>query len=420
MALSLVAATIPEIAPGAQGKLFDSGGYSPYHAHMQRVSIERVTSYDRELVASGLQRLLEPLGGMAAFVRPGERVLIKPNLLMGTSPEAAVTTHPVLVRGVIEAVKRAGAVPLVGDSPGIGSYRKITEQTGIAAVCRESGAELVEFRETVTVRGSGLFREIQLARPYLEADRIINLPKLKTHEMMTMTCAVKNLFGAVVGTAKAGWHLKAGADRELFARMLLEICLHRPPDLTIVDAIVAMEGNGPSSGSPKEVGLLLAGDNAVAVDLIAGEIAGIPRKLLFVEQAARKLAVAGARRESIVTVGLPFRDACCPVPFCLPPLSDVQFGLPRFLKNRLRSFLTTRPVVNPGKCVLCGVCRDTCPPGAITIRAQQLRIDCQACIRCFCCRELCPHHALNVEEGVILRFVKKFGTRNDASRDRRP
>ena len=380
-------------------------------AAMQTVSLERVTSYDRVLVASGLRRLLEPLGGMRAFVRPGERVLIKPNLLMGKAPEMAVTTHPEVVRAVIEEVKLAGGIPLVGDSPGMGSYQKVTDKTGIAAVCAETGAELVEFRDAVTVQGTGIFRKIELARAYREADRVINLPKLKTHEMMTMTCAVKNLFGAVVGTAKAGWHLKAGADRELFARMILEICLFRPPDLTIVDAIVAMEGNGPSSGDPKQVGLLLAGENAVAVDVIAGEIAGIPKQLLFVEQAARKLAVEGVRRESILTVGLSLQEACSPVPFRLPPLSDVQFGLPRFLKNRLRSLLTTRPVVDAGKCVLCGICRDTCPPAAITIREKRLSFDYRACIRCFCCRELCPHDALNVKEGAILRLVNKFTKR---------
>ena len=383
---------------------------------MPTVSIESVPTYEREQVASGLRRLLEPLGGMAAFVRPGERVLLKPNLLMAKPPEAAVTTHPEVVRAVILEVQRAGAIPLVGDSPGVGSYKKIAEKCGIAAVCAETGAELVEFREALTVKGSGIFRQIELARPYLEADRIINLPKLKTHEMMTMTCAVKNLFGSVVGTAKAGWHLKAGADRELFARMLLEIYLIRQPELTIVDAIVAMEGDGPGSGDPRQTGLLLAGDNAVAVDLIVAQLAGIPRRLLFVEQAARKLNLPGSDRTGIRTVGLPLERAACLAPFRLPPLSDVQFGLPRFLKNRLRRHLTTRPQVIPEKCVLCGICRDACPPVAITMERGRLRFDYRLCIRCFCCRELCPHGALRVEEGVILRLVNRLSKINDKPR----
>ncbi len=389
---------------------------NPLVSGMPTVSIESVPTYEREQVASGLRRLLEPLGGMAAFVRPGERVLLKPNLLMAKPPEAAVTTHPEVVRAVILEVQRAGAIPLVGDSPGVGSYKKIAEKCGIAAVCAETGAELVEFREALTVKGSGIFRQIELARPYLEADRIINLPKLKTHEMMTMTCAVKNLFGSVVGTAKAGWHLKAGADRELFARMLLEIYLIRQPELTIVDAIVAMEGDGPGSGDPRQTGLLLAGDNAVAVDLIVAQLAGIPRRLLFVEQAARKLNLPGSDRTGIRTVGLPLERAACLAPFRLPPLSDVQFGLPRFLKNRLRRHLTTRPQVIPEKCVLCGICRDACPPVAITMERGRLRFDYRLCIRCFCCRELCPHGALRVEEGVILRLVNRLSKINDKPR----
>jgi ferredoxin len=259
----------------------------------------------------------------------------------------------------------------------------------------------------VEVTGSGTFKRFALARPYLEADKIINLPKLKTHEMMTMTCAVKNLFGAVVGTAKAGWHLKAGADRAMFARMLLEIYLLRKPDLTIVDAVTAMEGNGPGSGDPRQVGLLLAGVNAVAVDVIAAEIAGIPKKLLYVERAAEKLGVAGADRSTIRTAGVPVAEARL-AEFRLPHISDVQFGLPPFLKNRLRHYLTSRPCVMPEKCRLCGVCRDACPPHAIEIRDGKLHFDYHACIRCFCCRELCPDGALDVKEGSLLRLIRKF------------
>jgi len=190
--------------------------------------------------------------------------------------------------------------------------------------------------------------------------------------------------------------------------MILEICLLRPPDLSIVDAVVAMEGNGPASGDPKPVGLFVAGGNAVAVDVIVAEIAGIPHKLLFVEQAARNLAVAGAERGAIVTVGLPLAEARCTDPLRLPPLSDVQFGLPRFLKNRLRHHLTTRPCAIPEKCVLCGICRDACPPGSIVIEGRLLTIDYRTSIRCFCCRELCPYGALDVKEGAILRLAKLF------------
>ncbi len=376
---------------------------------MYQVAVEKVGDYRRELVHEGVARLLARLGGMERFVKPGERVLIKPNLLAAKPPEAAVTTHPELLRAVILQVQRAGGVALVGDSPGIGSAVKVAKRSGLLPVIEETGAEFVPFEQTREVPGLGLYRRFELAAPYLEADRLINLPKLKTHEMMTMTCCVKNLFGAIVGTQKAAWHLKAGADKDLFARMLLEVYRLREPDLNIVDAIVGMEGNGPGSGDPCQVGLLLAGENAVAVDLVAAEIAGIPRKLLYVENAARRMKLPGAERSEVEYLGLqsneiPYRS------FRLPHLSDVQFGLPGFLKHRLRNQLTSRPEVVEGACRLCEICVRACPPGAIRVEGRRLHFNYRRCIRCFCCRELCPHAALRLRDGWLLSLIKKSGT----------
>lgn len=374
---------------------------------MNRVALEKVREYSRDEVLRGLERLLAHFGGMEAFVKPGERVLLKPNMLYAKLPEAAVTTNPEVVAAVIELVRRAGGKPLVGDSPGVGKLSRVAEKSGILKVLEETGTELVEFMEPVEVSGEGLFRRFELARPYLEADRVINLPKLKTHGMMTMTCSVKNLFGAVVGAAKAAWHLKAGEDRDMFARMLLEIYLLRKPDLNIVDAIVAMEGDGPGSGDPREVGLLIAGVNPVSVDVIAAEVLGIPKRLLYVERAAEKMGIEGVDRASILTSGCSVEDARV-ADFRLPPVSDVQWGLPRFLTRRIRDLFTAYPCPIPHKCGLCGICRDACPPGAIEIRNGTLRIDCRRCIRCFCCRELCPSDALGIREGRILRTIKKY------------
>jgi uncharacterized protein (DUF362 family) len=334
-------------------------------------------------------------------------VLLKPNMLAAKGPDAAVTTHPEVLRAVIELVQQAGGTVLVGDSPGIGSARKVAETSGMLQIIEETGAELVDFSESVEVCGDGIFKRFALARPYLEADRIINLPKLKTHEMMTMTCAVKNLFGSVVGTAKAGWHLKAGADRNLFSRMLVELYLLRVPDLNIVDAVVAMEGNGPGSGDPRQVGVLLAGTNAVAVDVVAAEIVGIPKKLLYLEHAASRLGVDGADRADIETAGASLDDVRVSS-FRLPHLSDVQFGLPSFLKNRLRHYLTSGPCLVGDRCVACGICKEACPPRAITLVHGKLHFDYHACIRCFCCRELCPAGALDVVDGPLLKVIKKF------------
>ncbi len=373
---------------------------------MDIITIEKASSYDQKEIKPAINRLLEPLGGMGRFVKPGERVLLKPNMLSAKPPEAAVTTHPEVLRAVIELVQEANGIPLVGDSPGVGRFKTVAEKSGMLAVIRATGAELAGFEDSVEVAGSGMFKRFELARSYMEADRVINLPKLKTHEMMTMTCAVKNLFGAVVGPAKAAWHLKAGVDREMFARMLLEIYMLRKPDLNIVDAVTAMEGNGPGSGDPRHVGLLLAGINPIALDVIAAEIVGIPKKLLYVERVAGHLNISGAVRSNIRTTGVPLDEAKVGG-FRLPHLSDIQFGLPAFLKNRLRHHFTSRPFASGEKCRLCGICRNACPPEAIEMKDSSLRFNYHRCIRCFCCRELCPHGALGVKEGSLLRIIKK-------------
>ncbi len=374
---------------------------------METVVVEKCTGYGREMVSRCLRRLLAPLGGMESFVKPGETVLLKPNMLAAKRPDKAVTTHPEVVRAVIELVVEAGGIPIIGDSPGVGGLAKVAEKCGLAAVARETGADLAEFADPVEKSGKGIFRSIALARAYVEADKVINLPKLKTHGMMTMTCAVKNLFGAVVGTEKAAWHLRAGEDRELFARILLEIFLLRKPDLNIVDAIVAMEGDGPGSGDPRQVGLLLAGVNPVSVDVVAAEILGIPARLLFLEQAAKRMGIVGAERDSITVAGTSLADARVDG-FRLPPTADVQWGIPKFLARRIRNLVTAYPCPLPDLCKLCGICRDACPPGVITMDDKGMHIDYHRCIRCFCCRELCPKAAMGVREGRFLRIIKKF------------
>ncbi|MDD2539872.1 MAG: DUF362 domain-containing protein, partial [Desulfuromonadaceae bacterium] len=302
-------------------------------------------------------------------------------------------------------------VALVGDSPGFGSFLRVAEKTGMHDAVRKSGATLVEFKEAVELQGSGMFRSIRLARDYFEADKIINLPKLKTHEMMTMTCAVKNLFGAVIGTEKAGWHLKAGSSRELFARLLLEIYLLKKPVLNIVDAVYAMEGNGPGGGDPIKLGLLIGGENPVAVDVIAGRLAGIPAELLYIEREAIDLGLAGAMFTDIKLCGTPI-ETFSKVCFKLPDGLDTQFGLPAFIVKALKSHLTTYPAADQKSCVFCGVCRDACPPGAISIKNSVLSVDNSRCIRCWCCRELCPHNAMQTSSGGLLKAFQKLSGKN--------
>ncbi len=380
---------------------------------METVSIATSAGYELSTLRQAVIKLLEPLGGLSAYISRGDRVLLKPNMLSAKEPDKAVTTHPALVRVVAELVREAGGIVLIGDSPGIGRFLRVADKCGIFEAARASGAALVEFSEAVELRGNGTFRSIRLARPYYEADKIINLPKLKTHEMMTMTCAVKNLFGAVVGAEKAGWHLKAGSSRQLFARLLLEIYQLKKPALNIVDAVNAMEGNGPGNGDPIKLGLLIAGANPVAVDVIAGRLAGIPADLLYIEREAVSMGLPGALAEDIVLCGIPV-DTIPETRFRLPTGLDVQFGLPPFLAKALKSHLTLYPAADREKCVLCGICRDACPPGAITIQNSALSVDNARCIRCWCCRELCPHDAMLIRRGMLLRALMLLsGTKSD-------
>ena len=370
----------------------------------EKVSIEYNDSYDYPSLRESVVSLLKPLGGIEAFVKIGERVLLKPNMLVGKHPDLAVTTHPALVRVVAELVKEVGCEVLIGDSPGFGGFFSVAERSGIQKAAEESGAALVPFGDTVEVQGGGTFRRIAIARVYWEADKVINLPKLKTHEMMTMTCAVKNLFGVVVGAEKPGWHLKAGTSREVFARLLLEIYLLKKPTLNIVDGIVAMEGNGPASGDPLSLGVLLAGSNPVAVDAVAARLAGIPADLLYVEREAVEMGLPGSHWEDVEVIGAKSSEFARR-PFKLPKGVDVQFGLPGFLKEGLRSQLMARPYANSELCVLCGACRDVCPPSAISIKNSALSVDYGRCIHCWCCRELCPHDAMEVRKGLLLKVV---------------
>ena len=371
---------------------------------METVSVVICKEYEHELLRHAVIKLLEPIGGISAYIRDGDRVLLKPNLLAAKDPDKAVTTHPALVRVVAELVREAGGIVKIGDSPGIGGFLKVTEKTGMHKVAIESGADLIEFKESIELQGSGTFRSIRLARAYYEADKIINLPKLKTHEMMTMTCAVKNLFGAVIGTEKAGWHLKAGSSRQLFARLLLEIYQLKKPVLTIVDAVLAMEGNGPGNGTPISLGLLIAGTNPVAVDVIAGKVAGIPADLLYIEHEAVNMGLNGAMMDDIMLCGVPI-ESVTTTNFKLPTGLDAQFGLPAFLTRSLKSYLTSYPKADMKTCVLCGICSAACPPAAITIQNSALSVDNARCIRCWCCRELCPHNAMQTRKSLLLRML---------------
>jgi uncharacterized protein (DUF362 family)/NAD-dependent dihydropyrimidine dehydrogenase PreA subunit len=379
----------------------------------ERVVLQAVADYARPQVEAAVERLLAPLGGMAAFVRPGQKVLLKPNMLAGKEPEKAVTTHPEIVRAVIRLAQQAGGIVAVGDSPGIGSPRQVAKRCGILPVIEETGAAFAPFAESVKIRPrGGTFHELEIARDLLEADVVINLPKLKTHQMMGLTGGVKNLFGAVVGIRKPRLHLQAGTDKAFFALMLLELAEQIRPALTLVDAITAMEGEGPGSGDPVHVGALLASASPLAVDTVATALVGLSPEAVWTQRVARQTGRPGCRLEQVEIVGDRLEELRVRG-FRPARATDVNFGLPPLLKNVLKNSLTARPVPDLERCKRCGICVESCPPQAMTITGGELQIDYQRCIRCFCCQELCPHGALLTRQGLLLRLADFLKGRTD-------
>ncbi len=374
----------------------------------RRVSLQKQRDYQAEDVKAAIVRLLAPLGGMEAFVHRGQKVLLKPNLLAGRAPAKAVTTHPAVVRAVVELCLDLGAVVTLGDSPGIGSLEHVAGKAGLLDIVKDTGIQLATFEKSVPLYSAqGTFHKLEVARDILDAEVVINLPKLKTHQMMGMTCAVKNMFGAVVGLRKPRLHLQAGTDKAFFALMLLELCELLAPPLTIVDAIVGMEGEGPGSGDPVDIGVLLAGTHCQAVDTVATELLGLKPTDVWTQRQAQltnrpftslsELEVLGENLDHLKLAN--FRPA---------KMTDINFGLKGGLKRYLKNSLSARPEPNRQQCRLCNECVRLCPPQAMKIENQKLKIDYDRCIRCFCCQELCPHGALHTSQGLLLKLYTLF------------
>lgn len=374
----------------------------------KRVSLQSLASYDPEHVKNALINLLAPLGGISQFVKPGQKVLLKPNLLAGKPAERAVTTHPALIKGVAQLVQDAGAEVWLGDSPGIGSAESVARKCGVMAVVEELGITFKSFAKPVRINPQGRsFHHLEVAEDLLAADVVINLPKLKTHQMMGLTCAVKNMFGAVVGLRKPQLHLKAGSDKALFALMLLELCEQLAPALTIVDAVVGMEGDGPGSGDPVKIGALLAGVNPLSVDAAAIALLGMNAEQVWTQKLAMETGRLGSKFEEI--------ELCCADlnrlrinGFRPAKNTDINGSMPLFLERLLKQALTARPEPLDQICTRCGICVELCPPNAMQITDNRLTIDNKKCIRCFCCQELCPQGALQTRQGWLLKLSRLF------------
>jgi uncharacterized protein (DUF362 family)/ferredoxin len=366
------------------------------------VSIVRCKAYDPAAVRDALRRALEPLGGIESFIRPGQRVLLKPNLLSAKDPKRAITTHPNLVEAVAEEVRRAGAVPFVGDSPGgaIRGIKRVWANTGMEEMARRADLELVNFEASGSrgIRfGSYTF---YVAKPVLDADAIINLPKLKTHSLTLLTCALKNMFGVMPGFRKGEQHKLYPKPAE-FAAMLVHLYKLVTPSLTIVDAALAMEGNGPSSGTPKWLGLLMAGEDGVAIDAAAARIMGFPGGFIDTTRIAADMGLGEGSYEGLRLAGDAAESRA--EGFALPS-NRVHKLIPRPLVRLMAPLVSVKPVIMPSKCIGCGFCAESCPVKTIKKDGAVYRIVDKNCIKCLCCHELCPESSIEIKLSRLARF----------------
>jgi uncharacterized protein (DUF362 family)/ferredoxin len=374
------------------------------------VAVVRCQSYDTLEVNECIKRLFALLGGVEKFIQHGSRVLIKPNLLTDTEPDEATTTHPEVVRAVIRVLKSAGCHPFVADSPAMPvQLEKIWEKTGIKTVCKEEDVPLLNL-EKDGVRQfniAGRF-SFSIARAVLEADAIINIPKVKTHMLTVLTCAVKNMYGVVPGYQKTTLHSRHPTAYE-FSELLVEIYKVARPVLNIADGIVGMCGDGPSAGKKIALGFLAGSPDGVMLDIAICQILGIDP--LSVPYLAQFLKGKDSQFYSSFEITGDLIRKFSRKEFELPT-SIVRRVIPGGIARAVSRWVWIRPVFMDN-CIRCGRCVSVCPAKALTLtddenhRLQKPQLDAKKCIECCCCHEICPEQAIRMEPSPLLRLVWK-------------
>jgi uncharacterized protein (DUF362 family) len=299
------------------------------------VSLMRAESYERSQLRADLEELLAPLGGMRAFVKLGDRVLLKPNLLTGSRMGKECTTRPEIVHCITEMVREAGGKPFLGDSPAFGSAQGVAIANGYAPLLDELLLPVVDFQGKRYPTGSEDFNHLLISKEAMEADVVINLPKVKSHVQLTLTMGVKNLFGCVPGKMKAWWHMEAGKDSERFGTMLVETARTIAPNLTILDGIIGHEGNGPSGGEPRPLGLLAASSDVFALDRAVVEILNADPAKIPTIAAAQQLGISPALEEIDFVLRSPQELQVLDWKFP-EKMMPIDFGAPRVLKSTFR------------------------------------------------------------------------------------
>ena len=376
------------------------------------VSAIRLTDYKADTARSALERLLEPLGFLDT-VKPGMRIIIKANLVSAMKPSAAATTHPVLLGALCDMLTERGATVVIGDSPG-GLYTaafvgRVYKVSGVSELVREGVSLNNDFgTKTATYKDAKVLHEF-LYTSYLDgADMIINFCKIKSHGMMGMSCAAKNMFGTVPGVTKPEYHFRFPEYAD-FADMICDLDEYFHPVLSIADGVIGMEGNGPTAGTPRKIGALLMSPNPFASDIVGETILGFAGTVPIVREGVSR----GLCPEDLSGIDL-IGDAVEPLmisDFKEPDSAQNRAPslLTRFSSGKIGRFFMPRPIADATKCRGCGECVASCPQHTIGLTVKNgkkiARIRHADCIRCYCCQELCPFEAIRIKKNFVIRLV---------------
>ena len=343
-------------------------------------------------------------------IRPGMRVVLKPNLVMSSKPEQAIITHPAFTAAVGKCVQKAGGRVVIAESPG-GPYTPAAMKAMFRATGYRDMAEACGFAlytdcksREVTLPQAKRCRELSVVEPFLDRDYLIDLPKLKTHSMVGFSGAVKNLFGTVPGLQKPELHCRF-PEREPFSEMLCDLCHFLGPDLSLMDGIWAMEGNGPTGGQRRDLHVIAGSESPWALDVAAASLVGLEPEKITMLREGHERGYGPLDLSELELVGDPMETLLAP-DFLKAEASSTDFidRLPKFLRPAAKKLATPYPRIDKKRCVGCGKCAESCPQHTISLRDGKAVIRYQNCIRCFCCHEMCPKHVVQIKRLGLLRL----------------
>jgi uncharacterized protein (DUF362 family)/NAD-dependent dihydropyrimidine dehydrogenase PreA subunit len=381
------------------------------------VSLAGCSDYSRKRVTAAVAKAVELIGGIESFASPGQKILVKPNLLHVSKIDEGVTTHPEVVYAVAKLFIDHGCKVVIGDSPGAGASYKVKglkrsyEAAGLDKVALELGAELnfdTGYRSVPNPRGK-MIKRFNVINPAMDADAIVSVSKMKTHLLTYITGGTKNLFGILPGMEKPTFHGRL-PDAYDFGMMLVDLNVLMKPRLQVMDAVMAMEGNGPTNGKMRKVGAVLASNDFTAIDVAASRIMSVdPVRVCTIRAAIERglidvdlsdISFEGEDIEQFVIKG--FKK-----PQTYLKANQKQGRGWQLLGNMAKAY-ALRPSVIKENCIGCDECRRICSRRAITIRNNKAQIDLKKCIRCYSCHETCVNKAIKLEKSLGGKLITKM------------